>query len=86
MCSCFETKQRNNEEMVKGIITILCCYSSTEEDPQHQYHPENETSWSKFQVSKHNGGHLHRPVKDPIPNAVKEVTLLVFEKLGNHNF
>ena len=40
----------------------------------------------KSQVDKYNEGHTYRPVKDPIPNAVKEVILPVFEKLGNHKF
>ena len=54
--------------------------------PQHQYCPEGETPWSKFQVSKYNGGHTYRPIKDAIPNALKEVILPVFEKIGNQKF
>ena len=37
-------------------------------------------------MDKYNGGHLHRPVKDQTPNAVKEVILPVFEKLGKQKF
>ena len=47
-------------------MIILFHFSSTEEDPQHRYCPEGETSWSNFQVDKSNGGHTYRPVKDPL--------------------
>ena len=72
--------------MPKKVIAILYHYSSIEEDPQHQYCPEVETSWNNFQVDKYNGEDTYRPVKDPIPNAVKEVVLPVIEKLGNQKF
>ena len=73
----------NCEAMAKGVMAILYHYSSTEKDPQYQYSPGGETSWSKFQVDKYNGGQRYRPDKDPIPNAVMEVILPVFEKLGS---
>ena len=46
----------NCEAMAKGVMAILHHYSSTEKDPQYQYCPRGETSWSKFQVDKSNGG------------------------------
>ena len=73
----------NCEAMAKGVMAILYHYSSTEKDPQYQYSPGGETSWSKFQVDKYNGEQRYRPDKDPIPNAVMEVILPVFEKLGS---
>ena len=47
-------------------MIIMFHFSSTEEDPQHRYCPEGETSWRNFQVDKSNGGHTYRPVKDPL--------------------
>ena len=48
--------------MAKGVMAILYHYSSTEEDgPQKQYRSESETSWSKFQADKYNGGRTYRP-------------------------
>ena len=66
-------------------MAILYHYSCIEGNPQ-QHWTEGETSWSKFQVDKYSGQHMYRPVKVPIPNAVKEVILPVFEKLGNQKF
>ena len=59
--------------MAKGVLAILCHYSSTQKDPQHQYCREGETFRSKFQMDECNGGHAYSPLKDPIPNIVTEV-------------
>ena len=71
----------NSEAMAKGIMARLHHYSSTE-----QYCPEGETSWRKFHVGKYSGGHTNKSVKDPMPNVLKEVIPLVFERLGNQKF
>ena len=60
-----KSNKNNSEAIEKGIMAILYHYSSTEENPQHQG----------------NGVHTHRPVKDPIPNALKKIVLSVFDKL-----
>ena len=72
--------------MAKGVMAIFYLYSSTEENPQNQYCPKCDPSWIKFQVGECKGIYTYRPVKDPIPNAVKKVILPVFEKLENQKF
>ena len=37
-------------------------------------------------MGKYSGGHTYKSVKDPMPNALKEVIPLVFERLGNQKF
>ena len=81
-----KSNKGNAKNMARGVQAILHHYSSTEENPQHQFCPKGKFSWCKFQADKATGSKTYRPLKDPIPAAVKEIIQPVFTKLGDVKF
>ena len=61
-CRVLNSDKENSEAIAKGVMVTLYHYSSTKENPQHQYCPEGETSGCKFLVDKYNSEHTYRPV------------------------
>lgn len=72
--------------MSRATHAILKHYSSTPEKPQHDDCPVGDSSWCSFQRDIVNGTELHKPIKDPLPDAVVEVVQPMFDQLGDESF
>ena len=81
---------RDNKSNVSGMArstrAILKHYSSTLENPCHHDCPEGASSWCSYQRDVANGTNLHKPVKDPFPEAVVDVIQPLFDRLGDETF
>ncbi|CAH3176988.1 unnamed protein product, partial [Porites lobata] len=58
--------------MARSTRAILKHYSSTVEEPKHDDCPAGASSWSSFQRDIANGTNLHKPIKNPLSDAVVE--------------
>ena len=76
----------NAKEMAKATHAILKHYSSTLEEPKHNDCPSGPTSWCSFQHDRANGTNCHKPIKNPLPDAVVEVLQPLFNRLGDETF
>ena len=76
----------NAKEMAKATHAILKHYSSTLEEPKHNDCPSGPTSWCSFQRDRANGTNCHKPIKNPLPDAVVEVLQPLFNRLGDETF
>ena len=72
--------------MSKATHAILKHYSSTPEEPKHDDCPTGPNSWCSYQRNQANGTNLHKPIKNPLPDAVVEVMQPLFDRLGNDTF
>jgi len=72
--------------MAKATKAILKHYSSTIEEPKHEDCPVGPSSWCSYQRDLANGTSLHKPIKDPFPEAVVEVMQPLFDRLGDESF
>ena len=75
------------EAMKTAIMAILYHYSSTIEEPKHQYCPKGPNSWCKWQndLLTPEGERTYRPLKAPISDALFNILKEVFEKLSDVN-
>ena len=76
----------NAKEMAKATHAILKHYSSTLEEPKHNDCPSGPTSWCSFQRDRANGTNCHKPIKNPLPDAMVEVLQPLFNRLGDETF
>lgn len=74
------------KKMARSTSAILKHYSSNLEEPKHDDCPAGPSSWCSFQRDIANGSNLHKPIKDPLPNAVVEVMQPLFDTLGDETF
>lgn len=72
--------------MSRATHAILKHYSSTPENPQHGDCPSGGSSWCSYQRDLANGTQLHKPIKNPFPQAVVEVMQPLFNRLGDEAF
>lgn len=72
--------------MARSTRAILKHYSSTVEEPKHDDCPAGASSWSSFQRDIANGTNLHKPIKNPLSDAVVEVMQPLFDRLGDETF
>ena len=72
--------------MSRGVWAILDHYSSTIENPRHSNCPAGESSWCSYQRDLALGTNNHRPIKNPLRPAVREVMVPVFERLASKSF
>ncbi|KAK3748691.1 hypothetical protein QZH41_006283 [Actinostola sp. cb2023] len=78
--------KNNDKAMAKAGKTILKHYSSPVENPQHTDCPEGPSSWCSYQRDLANGTNLHKPIKDPLPEAVVKVMQPLFYRLCDKMF
>ena len=78
--------KNNVKEMAKATRAILKHYSSTVENPCHEDCPAGDDSWCSYQRDVANGTDLHKPVKNPFPEAIVEVVQPLFDQLGDETF
>ena len=69
--------------MSKATLVILYHYM---EQANHEYCPKNKNSWCSFYRDESTGDNTHKPIKDPIPQAVLEIIKPHFEKLNSLSF
>ena len=72
----------NSEAMSKATMTVLDHYK---EDTVHDHCPPGKGSWCSFQTDVATGTSFHKPIKNPLPDAVVKVITL-FGSLGKKNF
>lgn len=72
--------------MAKATRAILKHYSSTVENPCHEDCLAGGDSWCSYQRDVANGTDLHKPVKNPFPEAIVEVVQPLFHQLGDESF
>ena len=72
--------------MFRATHAILKHFSSTPEEPKHNDCPTSPNSWCSYQHDQANGTNLHKPIKNPFPDAVVEVMQPLFNRLGNESF
>ena len=77
----------NAEGMKTAIMAILYHYSSTTEEPRHQFCPAGPNSWCKWKNDQllSEGEPTYRPLKMPISDALFNILKDVFEKLSDLN-
>ena len=73
----------NPQAISSATMAILSHYK---ENPSHEDYPQGKDSWCSFNKDKATGENTYRPIKDPLPNAVAEVTKPLFEQLGSPGF
>lgn len=78
--------KHNAKEMAKATRAILKHYSSTVENPCHEDCPAGGESWCSYQRDVANDTDLHKPVKNPFPEAIVEVLQPLFDRLGDETF
>lgn len=76
----------NAKAMARATQAILKHYSSSIENPRHEDCPEGPSSWCSYQRDVANGTTLHKPIKNPLPDAVVEVIQPLFDRLGAETF
>lgn len=69
------------KEMARSTRAILKYYSSTVEEPKHDDCTAGASSWCSFQRDIANGTNLHKPIKNPLSDAVVEVMQPLFDRL-----
>ena len=74
------------KSMSKAVMASLKHYCSTIEKPQHEDCPVGPTSWCSFQRDIANNTHEHKPIKNPITPAIREIIQPIFQKLGDEKF
>ena len=72
--------------MAKATRAILMHYSNTVNNPHHSDCPAGASSWCSYQRDLANGTNLHKPIKNPLPEAVISVTKPSFDRLGDEAF
>ena len=72
--------------MSKQIWAILQHYSSTVEKPLHQNCPMEPDGWCSYNRDLMNGTHTHRPIKNPLREAVCDVMKPLFQRLADPTF
>lgn len=72
--------------MARATQAILKHYSSSIENPWHGDCPEGPSSWCSYQHNIADGTNLHKPIKNPLPDAVVEVIKPLFNRLGAETF
>lgn len=75
------SNKNDKEGMKTAIWAILYHSASSDDDPQHDYCPEGETSWCGWQRDRAKGTHAYKH-KSPLPPAVVEVVKPTFEALS----
>ena len=73
--------KNDKEGMERAIWAILYHSASSDENPQHNYCPEGETSWCGWQRDQKKGADSYKH-KSPSPSAVVEVIKPTFETLS----
>lgn len=74
------------KKMSKATHAILKHYSSTPEEPKHDDCPTGPNSWCSYQRDEANRTNRHKPIKNPLPDAVVEAMQPLFDRLGNDTF
>lgn len=69
-------------KMSQATHAILKHYSSTPETPRHEDCPTGPDSWCTYNNEKA----THVPIENPVPPAVVDVVLPVFDRLGKKEF
>lgn len=73
---------KNDKEGMKSAIWAIFYHSTSSDDnPQHDYCPEGETSWCGWQRDRAKGTHAYK-YKSPLAPAVVEVVKPTFEALS----
>ncbi|CAC5404808.1 unnamed protein product [Mytilus coruscus] len=72
-------EKQTQENSFHGLLNMR----NTKEEPQHQYCPEDESSWCKWQTDKVLGISSYRPLKNPLIPVLVEMPKPVFEKLSS---
>ena len=78
---------RNNkgysEAMSKATMAILDHYK---EDTLHDHCPSGKGSWCSFQKNIATRSSFHKPIKNPLPDAVVKIIKPFFDRLGKKKF
>ena len=56
------------------------------EQANHEYCPKGKNSWCSFNRDEATEENTHKPIKDPIPQAVVEIIKPLFKRLGSPGF
>ena len=72
--------------MSKSVLAILDHYSSTIENPLHSNCPDGESSWCSYNRDKALNTNFHRPIKNALRPAVRQVMLPLFDRLSSVPF
>ena len=83
---CIRRNNGNPNAMSKQVWAILNHYSSTPERPNHGDCPTGRDSWCSYNRDAATGESTHRPIKNPLLPAAREVMLPVFESLSRESF
>lgn len=70
----------------RSTQVILKNYSSSTDNPWHDDCPDGPSSWCSYQRDIANGTNLHKPIKNPLPDAVVEVVQPLLDRLGAKTF
>ncbi|XP_070539717.1 uncharacterized protein [Ptychodera flava] len=78
---------RNNKGnvhlMSKQTKAIVLHYSSTHDEPHHEYCPQGADSWCKWQKDRVSGKKTYKPLLHPLAPAVVKAVQPVIDKLAN---
>ena len=83
---CIRRNKGDAEKMSKQVWAILNHYSSTPENPNHVDCPMGRDSWCSYNRDLATGEFTHRPIKNPLRPAVREVMVPIFKKLSKQSF
>ena len=72
--------------MSPATHAILKHYSSTLEQPCHKDWARGRESWCSYNRDKAKGENTHKPIQDPLPEAIVKVVQPVFDRLGSEQF
>ena len=69
--------------MSKATMAILDHYK---EDTLHDHCPPGKGSWCSFQKDIATRSSFHKPIKNPLPDAVVKIIKPLFDRLGKKKF
>ena len=76
----------NTEAMSKATWAILDHYSSTTDKPMHENCPTGKDSWCSYNRDKTTGMTTHKPIKNPLREAVRKAIVPLFTRLAAVTF
>ena len=83
---CIRDNKNDPTGMSKATIAILDHYSSTPDKPRHDSCPQGINSWCSYNKDKALNTHFHKPIKNALRPAVREVMLPLFNRLSDESF
>lgn len=77
--------KQNLEGMKREILAGLYHSASTDEDPQHQYCPQDKETWCKWQQAKQDSTRGPYNHKTPLPQAVIDTIKPIYTRLSQES-